>query len=315
VLRDRNDWPRPGLTTPAAVSACARETSITETIMDQRAAIITGGLRGLGRAMTLGLARTGVRVLAVGHIESDVAEMQALAVSSGLGDSIACVVADIRKPAECDRVVQTCVEHFGQVDILVNNAGLTFTYIAPDRFRRSTPQKFWEVSDEVIQNVMDTNYVAADQMARRVAPRLVAQGWGRIINVTTKLSTMNMHGAIPYGASKAALEMATEVWAKEIAGTGVTVNIVNPGAGANTLGMASEMRERSAAGTAPRLVEPEEMVPPLLFVVSRAADRVNGYRFDANGWDASLPPAAAARADGRPAGFELHAQDLAAWPG
>ena len=283
--------------------------------LNQRAAIVTGGLRGLGRAMALGLARTGVRVLAVGHIESDIPEMQALAVANGAGENIACLVADLRKPAECGRTIAACVDRFGALDILVNNAGLTFTYIAPDRFRRAAPQKFWEISDEVIQNVMDTNYVAADQMARRAAPLMVARGWGRIVNVTTKLSTMNMHGAMPYGASKAALEMATEVWAKELAGTGVTVNIVNPGAGANTLGMAQEMRDRSAAGTVARLVEPEEMVPPLLFVVSRAADRINGFRFDANTWDASLPAAEAARKDGLPAGFELHAQDSVAWPG
>jgi 3-oxoacyl-[acyl-carrier protein] reductase len=95
----------------------------------------------------------------------------------------------------------------------------------------------------------------------------------------------------------------------------VTVNIVNPGAGANTPGMAQEMRDRSRAGTVSRLVEPEEMVPPLLFVVSRAADKVNGYRFDANAWDASLPAAQAARAEGRRAGFMLHAQDPDSWPG
>jgi 3-oxoacyl-[acyl-carrier protein] reductase len=65
-------------------------------------------------------------------------------------------------------------------------------------------------------------------------------------------------------------------------------------------------RERSARGEVPRLVEPDEMVPPLLFVVSAAADRVNGYRFDANTWDASLSPAEAARRSGRKAGFELY---------
>ncbi len=275
--------------------------------MTNRVAIVTGGLRGLGQGMTLGLARTGVKVLAVGHIDSDVPGM------SGI-DNVRPFVADIRKPAECDRVVAEAQAAFGRIDILVNNAGLTFTYIAPDRFRRAERQKFWEVSDEVIQNVMDTNYVAADQMARRVAPLMVAQGWGRIVNVTTKLSTMNVPGAMPYGSSKAALEMATEVWAKELAGTGVTANIVNPGAGANTPGMAQEMRDRSAAGTAPRLVEPDEMVPPLLFVVSPEADKVNGYRFDANNWDASLPPVAAAKAGGRPAGFVLHPRDEAVWP-
>ncbi|HEY1932072.1 MAG TPA: SDR family oxidoreductase [Acetobacteraceae bacterium] len=282
--------------------------------MQQRVAIVTGGLRGLGRAMSLGLAGAGVQVLAVGHIESDIRDMQSIAAETGNAERIACLAADIRKPAECDRVIAVGTDRFGRIDILVNNAGLTFTYIAPDRFRRAEKYKFWEISDEIIQNVMDTNYVAADRMARRLAPRMVVQGWGRIINVTTKLSTMNMQGSMPYGASKAALEMATEVWAKELAGTGVTANIVNPGAGANTPGMNQEMRDWSAEGRVPRLVEPNEMVPPLLYVVSRAADPVNGYRFDANTWDATLPPEQAAQSNGLPAGFELHAQDLAAWP-
>jgi 3-oxoacyl-[acyl-carrier protein] reductase len=72
--------------------------------------------------------------------------------------------------------------------------------------------------------------------------------------------------------------------------------------------MAEEMRAMSREGRAPRLVEPEEMVSPLLYVVSREADTINGWRFDANLWDASLPPAEAARRAGRPAGFEMHTQ-------
>src|SRR5205085_11328532 len=169
------------------------------------------------------------------------------------------------------------------------------------RFRRPTIQRFWEVRDEIVENVIVTNYLAGDRLSRRVAPVMVAQGWGRIVNVTTKLDTMNRAGTHPYGASKAALEMATEVWAKETEGTGLTINIVNPGAGANTPGMADEMREMSRDGRAPRLVEPDEMVPPLLYVVSREADMINGWRFDANLWDASLPPAEAGRRAGRPA--------------
>jgi short-subunit dehydrogenase len=118
--------------------------------------------------------------------------------------------------------------------------------------------------------------------------------------VTTKLDTMNRPHTSPYGASKAALEMATEVWSKEVEGTGLTIDIVNPGAGANTPGMTDEMRTMSREGRAPRLVEPEEMVPLLLYVVSREADTVNGRRFDANLWYTALPPAEAARRAGAP---------------
>ena len=241
--------------------------------MEQKVALVTGGLRGLGRAMALGLARDGHRVLAVGHIADDVPEIERAAAQ--LPGRLEPLVADLREAGECDRVVAAARDRFGRVDILVNCAGLTFTYIDPPRFRRSTVQHFWQVSDEIIDNVIATNVLAADRLSRRVAAAMVDSGWGRIVNVTTKLDTMNRAGTHPYGASKAALEMATEVWAKEVEGTGLTINIVNPGAGANTPGMAEEMREMSRDGRAARLVEPAEMVPPLLYVVSREADRVN----------------------------------------
>jgi 3-oxoacyl-[acyl-carrier protein] reductase len=274
--------------------------------MQDKVALVTGGLRGLGRAMTLGLAANGYRVAAVGHILNDIADIEDMADSLKLREVILPLAADLRKPNDCDEVIGKTLARFGSVDILVNNAGLTFTYIDPPRFRRGTPQNFWQVSDEIVENVIATNFLAADQMVRRVAPAMLEAGWGRIINVTTKLDTMNRLGTHPYGASKAALEMATEVWAKDAEGSGLTVNIVNPGAGANTPGMAVEMRDMSADGRAPKLVEPDEMVPPLLYVVSREADKVNGYRFDANAWNANLPPAEAAKAASRPAGFVLH---------
>jgi len=269
--------------------------------MTDAIAMVTGGLRGLGRAMALGLLEQGHRVVAVGHIRQDVDEMMALAGDKTM--HLHTLVADLRRPAECDRVFAESRERFGgDPGILVNSAGLTFTFIDPTRFRRDKPMRFWECGDDIIQAVMDTNYVAADQMARRAVPSMLRAGWGRIVNVTTKLDTMNRAGSSPYGPSKAALEMASEIWAKELAGTGVTVNIVNPGAGANTLGMAAEMRARSAASEVKLLVEPDEMVAPVLFVVSRAADHVNGFRFDANDWHNDRDP----RTMTRPAGLALH---------
>lgn len=264
-------------------------------------AIVTGGLRGLGKAMVLGLLRTGRKVVAVGHIAEDIPPMERAAGYTG---NLHCLAVDLRRPESCDAVIAES-QRLGGPDILVNNAGLTFTYTDPERFIKG-PRKFWELSDEIVQNTMDTNYMVADQMGRRAAPLMLAKRWGRIVNVTTKLSTMNMLGAVPYGPSKAALEMATEVWAKELAGTGVTANIVNPGAGANTPGMAKEMRDWSATGKAPKLVEPDEMVAPLLFVVSHEADQVNGYRFDANTWRGDLDPKASASVTGRKAGFEFY---------
>src|SRR3546814_16409321 len=94
--------------------------------------------------------------------------------------------------------------------------------IWPDMYRR--PEfvehgrfpRFYEAKDEVISNVMETNFLGADMLARRVAPLMVEQGWGRIVNVTTMFRTMTRQGASPYGASKAALECASEIWSKDL---------------------------------------------------------------------------------------------------
>ncbi|HEV2188547.1 MAG TPA: SDR family NAD(P)-dependent oxidoreductase, partial [Stellaceae bacterium] len=165
---------------------------------EDRVALVTGGLRGLGRAMSLGLVKVGHTVVAVGHIESDVGEMASEAERLGASRRFFPLVADLREVSECDRVVAATRERFGRVDILVNNAGLTFTYIDPARFRRNLLQRFWMVGDEIVDNVITTNYLAADRLSRRVAPEMIERRWGRIVNVTTKLDTMNRVGTHPY---------------------------------------------------------------------------------------------------------------------
>ena len=126
--------------------------------MSGQNAIVTGGLRGLGRAMALGIARGGWNVLAVGHLPEDVAELERLAA----GLPVATLCADLRQAAACDRVVSAARARFGAIDALVNNAGLTFTYIDPGRFVDG-PRKFYELTDTIIQDVMDTNFVAAER--------------------------------------------------------------------------------------------------------------------------------------------------------
>src|SRR6267154_5717709 len=139
--------------------------------MSAEVAIVTGGLRGLGRAMTLGLLRTGRKVVAVGHITEDMPALQRDAGNHA--SALHCMAVDLRKPSACDEVVATAQQLFGGLDILVNNAGLTFTYTDPERFVKG-PRKFWELSDESVQNTMGSNYRVADQLGRRVAPILRA---------------------------------------------------------------------------------------------------------------------------------------------
>jgi 3-oxoacyl-[acyl-carrier protein] reductase len=144
--------------------------------MERRVAIVTGGLRGLGRAMVFGLAREGHDVVAVGHIDTDIAEIEAATAGVNSSGRVLPLVADLRRPADCDRLLAMARDRLGTPQILVNNAGLTFTTIDPVRYRRAEPQKFWQVSDEIVRAVIETNYIAADQMARRVAPRMVEEG-------------------------------------------------------------------------------------------------------------------------------------------
>ena len=207
-------------------------------ILEGKSIIVTGGARGLGRAMTLGLVSAGANVVAAAHIESDIEPLLHDVAAIGAG-AVHPVVADIRNPAECDRIVAETKRMFGTADVLINNAGLTFTFIYDDRKLGVNQPKFWTVQDDRIQAVMDTNFVGMAQMSRRAVEPMIEKGWGRIINVTTMLQTMHRQGASPYGPSKAAIEMASEVWLHDLEDTGVTLNILNPGGPADTPGFAS----------------------------------------------------------------------------
>ena len=159
--------------------------------------IVTGGGQGLGRAMALGLAEAGAVVVAAELIREDMEAAKPEAVTFSGKGGIHGVHADIRKPEDCRRAVEETVELFGGVHGLINNAGLTPTFINPTYVDPDlAPPKFWETPDHIVQAVVDTNYVGASQMTRLVAPRLVAQGWGRIVNVTTMCLTSAPLGQI-----------------------------------------------------------------------------------------------------------------------
>jgi 3-oxoacyl-[acyl-carrier protein] reductase len=278
--------------------------------LDGKVAIVTGGGRGLGRAMALALAEAGARVVAVDLLAENLARVEREAASVAGSDALTGIAADIRNAPDCRRAIAAAHERFGGLDILVNDAGLLPSYAYPGRFLEgAAPAKFWNLDDDVVQNVIDTNYVAHDRMTRYAVPHMIAKGWGRIVSVTTRLSTMNRSGGSPYGASKAALEMASEIWLKDLAGTGVTVNILNPGAAADTPGFATpeEKRVATAAGRL-HMMHPDKMRAPIAWLVSHATDDINGMRYDAVAWDPARPAAEQAALHGRPLGFELKAK-------
>ncbi len=270
-----------------------------------RTIIVTGGGRGLGREMAYGLAKKGANVCIAAHIEEDINRVSSQSKEMNLGKQLYSILADLRDPEDCRRVVEKTISHFGDIFGLINNAALTFTYSSPNRYKKDYSNKFYELSDEVVQNVLDTNFIAADRMSRLITPHLIKNKVGRLINVTTRLETMTKPGASPYGPSKAALENASEVWVKDLEGTGITVNIVNPGGAADTEGFEISEDRELAGKKVGGMVAPYKMVAPVCWLMSEQASQITGMRFDAIHWDENNPPEEEAKRIGRPLGFFL----------
>jgi NAD(P)-dependent dehydrogenase (short-subunit alcohol dehydrogenase family) len=255
-----------------------------------KVAIVTGGGRGLGRSIVLGLVHAGATVVATAARENaEVEDVAHEAKAMGFGGSIVPLVADVTREEDCARTVAASLSRFGRLDILVNNAGRGMKYVS-EAFL-SEPTRFWEVAPETWRMVIDTNVNGPFLMARAVVPSMLQAGWGRIINISMNHETMRRRGFSPYGPSKAALESETIIWAEDLAGTGVTVNALLPG-GATLTGMIPPGVSEAVRA---HLLDPDIIVPPMLWLASNEADGVTGKRLVANRWRMNLDETAAAK--------------------
>ena len=261
--------------------------------MAGQVAIVTGAGSGIGRAMTLGLLGAGIGVVGVDREPRYLDELKEAAAARPAAAALHPLVADLSDPAASDGVVRAAMEAWGHIDILVNNAGIGQGSVRADQ--RHNPLRFWEVTPEQWGRFLAVNASAPLLMARAVAPHMLRQKRGRIVTVTTSLGTMLRRGYVLYGASKAAAEAATAVMSADLAGTGVTANVLVPGGMTDT-----RILPDAAVADRSKLLRPEIMVPPLLWLVSDAATEVTGRRFLAVHWEAALPPAEAAEKCGAP---------------
>ncbi|HEX3944030.1 MAG TPA: SDR family oxidoreductase, partial [Rhizomicrobium sp.] len=254
----------------------------------------------LGRAMTLALLRSGARV-AVADLPVSAPEMRELAEiagKDGAQDRLFGVDCDVTQWQQCVDAVNKVVDHFGAVHGLVNNAGIGMQGIGNVLVGKRKP--FYEVDAQAWRSAIDVNVNGPFLMAKAIVPHLVKQGWGRIVNIETSLFTMLMDGFSPYGPSKAALESATVIWAKDLAGTGVTVNALAPGGAANTRMIPQgEVADRST------LVQPEVMMAPIVWLMSKRSDGVTGRRIIAKDYDADRLQREPAGQVGIPAGWPI----------
>jgi NAD(P)-dependent dehydrogenase (short-subunit alcohol dehydrogenase family) len=259
----------------------------------RRVAVVTGAAGGIGRAMTQGLLAAGIRVAGV---DRDAGPLEALAAGAreqGRAAELLTIQTDLTADAAAGEIARATRARFGRIDILVNNAGIGPGSIRADSWQR--PLKFWEITPDQWRRFVAVHTTAPLALANAVVPEMVREGWGRIVNVTTSLGTMLNAGSPTYGPSKAALEAMSAIMAKDLDGTGVTVNVLVPGGVTNT-----PMISDAAGFDRARLIQPEVMAPPLLWLVSDAAEKVTGRRFLAVHWDPTVAPEQAAEKAGAP---------------
>jgi NAD(P)-dependent dehydrogenase (short-subunit alcohol dehydrogenase family) len=260
---------------------------------EARTAIVTGAAGGIGRAFVQGLLDAGYRVAAVDRTAEGLAALMAENGRQRGGPDLLTIEADLAADGIAKKIVAEAKAKFGRVDILVNNAGVGQATIRKDNWQN--PIRFWEVSADQWRNFLAVHTTAPLTLAQEVVPDMIAAKWGRIVNVTTSLGTMIRQGSPSYGPSKAALEAMSAVMAKDLAGTGVTVNVLVPGGVTNT-----GMVPHESGFDRERMIQPEVMAPPLAWLVSDEAGDTSGRRFLAVHWDPALPPREAAEKAGAP---------------
>ena len=246
---------------------------------DSRSVIVTGAAGVLGNAMALALLHAGHRVLLTDLNE---APLERLADSSGAPkDSIATCAADLTAPTGPAAVVEAARNAFGRVDMLINNAAFTAFAAWPDASKTPKP---WELNTAFVQRFFTINAVAPHALVHLVVPGMIAQGWGRIVNVTCSFDTMQR--IFPYGATKAALEAYTGALQSQLANTGVTASTLNPGGPV-------AFPDHVVKNPGRKWVQPEVMNAPILWLASDASNGVEGRRFIGTKWDPSIAAMAA----------------------
>ena len=252
-------------------------------LLEGKIAIVTGAAspRGLGRAMTEALVKAGARVSMMDINQQWLDETSNYMREIGGDDCVMTQVVDVTSIGEAERSIERTIEELGGLHILVNNAG-----VAPPKMLLGgeASNNFWEISAEEWDRVVEVNSNGPFYMTRTVVPHMLAQGWGRIIGVTTSMNTMYRAGAAPYGPSKAAHEALVAMASRELEGSGVTVNVLVPGGMAST-----DLIPDDTDYVRDNMIRPDVMMAPVVWLASDESNDINGQRFIGYNWDEELP--------------------------
>jgi NAD(P)-dependent dehydrogenase (short-subunit alcohol dehydrogenase family) len=232
-----------------------------------KVALVTGGSKGLGKAMARGLAEAGADVVISSRNED---ELRAALdeILKGTGRRGRYVVSDLSRREEAARLAKTSVDLMGRVDILINNAGT------------NRPQAIDAISDEVWDQIVELNLSSVMALTRALVPQMKARRWGRIIQISSVMGFLSKEKRNVYSATKSALLGLARASALDVGGDGITVNCIAPGPFLTELPasvLSEEERrvfaERTAVG---RWGDPKELVGPALLLASDAGSYITG---------------------------------------
>lgn len=225
--------------------------------LKDKVAIVTGGGRGIGRAIALLFAREGARVVVTARNSDQIAEVVKEITDAG-GEAIA-VSVDVTKEDEVIAMVDNTLAQFGGIDILVNNAGIL------------EPGPIVSVDSELWRRVIEVNLIGAFYCAKAVTPTLIERGRGRIINIASRSGKIGQPSLTAYCASKHGVVGLTKALAEELMHFGITVNAVCPGL-VETDMVSDTLREQ----VGDKIMKPSQIADLALYLAGDSADAVTG---------------------------------------
>jgi 3-oxoacyl-(acyl-carrier-protein) reductase len=242
-------------------------------MFDGHVALVTGGTRGIGGAITTMLAKNGARV-AAGYSRGQEAAQALQRTLEADGAQVSVHQGRVDDPADCERVVAEVMERFGRIDFLVNNAGITV-----DKTVRKMTFDDWH-------NVLNVNLFGAFAMTKAVLEHMIERGSGRIVNISSVIGETGNVGQANYAASKAGLFGLTKSLALEMARRGITVNTVAPGfIETEMVGQIPKAALDAVIEKIPqrRLGKPEEVARVVQFLLEDESSYITGAVYTING--------------------------------
>jgi 3-oxoacyl-[acyl-carrier protein] reductase len=242
-------------------------------IEEGRVAVVTGGGRGIGRAVAVRLANEGANV-AISYRSNDVAAEEVAEVIRAAGVQGEIFKGDIASPEDVDALFKGVGEAFGPVEILVNNAGLTRDNL------------MMRMKESEFDEVLDTNLKGTYLCTRAALRPMIRARWGRIVNVSSVVGLVGNAGQANYAASKAGIIGFTKSVAREVAQRGITANVVAPGyvetelTGSLSEEIKDQIRDQVPAG---RFAEPEEVAEVVAFLAGEGAGYITGQTVAVDG--------------------------------